>query len=364
MVPFIILISRYFTYAHTHTHTHTHTHQVLNMSRPLTGAARQAFGSFVRAYATHSMDTKGIFRVQVKTISSSALPCAPLSSSILSCHLLSFPLSCSDLFSLTLALPCLALPCFSLALACFVLSKLASLHLIIQIASYPTPSYPPIVSYPVLSCSQSLHLGHVAKCFGLRDSPKTIRVHDDTISKIFNGLYSAALFNDKEAKKRARDEKFSLSRGVKKAAQAAKPAQSGGNKWRGGSTDSNISKTSSSSSAAAAADSADGNGQSVSKGGKGDGKGKDSVTSSSSSSSSMTTVRRSNTSATLPEERMTNTSKPIPIIIPSDKRKLRMGTKASTMGSRVLAPSGKFRKSADGYFKKKLRNQSSSEFSA
>ena len=48
-----------------------------------------------------------------------------------------------------------------------------------------------------------------------------MRVHDDNISKIFNGLYSAALFNDKEAKKKARDEKFSLSKGVKKAAQAA-----------------------------------------------------------------------------------------------------------------------------------------------
>lgn len=191
-------------------------------------------------------------------------------------------------------------------------------------------------------------------------------MHDDTISKIFNGLYSAALFNDKEAKKRARDEKFSLSRGVKKAAQAAKPVQSGGNKWRGGSTDTNIQKTSSSSSSSAA-DNADrsGNGQSISKGGKGDGKGKESVTSSSSSSSnSVTAVKRSNISTNLPEERITNTSKPIPIIIPSDKRKLRMGTKASTMGSRVLAPSGKFRKSADGYFKKKLRNQSTSEFSA
>jgi hypothetical protein len=38
---------------------------VINKCRPLSGAARQAFGSFVRAYATHSIDTKGIFRVQV-----------------------------------------------------------------------------------------------------------------------------------------------------------------------------------------------------------------------------------------------------------------------------------------------------------
>jgi hypothetical protein len=59
----------------------------------------------------------------------------------------------------------------------------------------------------------------------------------------------------------------------------------------------------------------------------------------------------------------TNTSKPIPIIIPSDKRKLRIGT-AKSMSGKVLAPSGKFRKSSDGYFKKKLKSQSSSEFSA
>lgn len=210
------------------------------------------------------------------------------------------------------------------------------------ISPCPTASH----TNPSLPFPQSLHLGHVAKCFGLRDSPKTIRVHDDTISKIFNGLYSAALFNDKEAKKRARDEKFSLSRGVKKAVQAAKPAQTGGNKWRGGSTDSNVPKT-----AATAA-----------------GVGGDDAFSSSSSSGGVTAVSRLKTltpTAHAPtEETVTNTSKPIPIIIPSDKRKLRIGTKAVTMGSRVLAPSGKFRKSSDGYFKKKLRNQFSSEFSA
>ena len=150
------------------------------MSRPLTGAARQAFGSFVRAYATHSMDTKGIFRVQVKTISSPALPCAPLSYPFLS-SILFYPLpvlpypdvdpfSSSILFTAVpylilscLALPCLALPCLALpclALPCptlflsvlpsFILFKLASLHLIIRIASSPAPSYPPIVYYPVL----------------------------------------------------------------------------------------------------------------------------------------------------------------------------------------------------------------------
>jgi hypothetical protein len=167
----------------------------------------------------------------------------------------------------------------------------------------------------------------------LRDSPKTIRVHDDTISKIFNGMYSAALFNDKEAKKRARDEKFSLSKGVKKAAQALKPPQTGGNKWRGGATDSNMPKAT--------------------------------VSLSAPTSRPMAVTDTDTPNPHLAP--ITNTSKPIPIIIPSDKRKIRMGTKAgsgSGPGSRLLAPSGKFRKSADGYFKKKLRNQSSSEFSA
>ena len=39
--------------------------KMISKNKPLCGAARQAFGSFVRAYATHSVDTKGIFRVQV-----------------------------------------------------------------------------------------------------------------------------------------------------------------------------------------------------------------------------------------------------------------------------------------------------------
>lgn len=33
-------------------------------NRPLSAAAKQAFRSFIRAYATHSSDTKGIFQVQ------------------------------------------------------------------------------------------------------------------------------------------------------------------------------------------------------------------------------------------------------------------------------------------------------------
>ena len=194
-----------------------------------------------------------------------------------------------------------------------------------------------ILPLPLFLFYQSLHLGHLAKCFGLRESPKTLRVHDDNISKIFNGLYSAALFNDKEAKKKARDEKFSLSRGVKKAAQAAKPPQTGGNKWRGGATDNNAQKSVTS---------------------RSDGDGDSEVVSSSSTVKAVAQTKPA----------VSTTSKPIPIIIPSDKRKMRIGAGSGRAGSggrgKLLAPSGKFRKSAEGYFKKKLRTQSSSEFSA
>jgi ATP-dependent RNA helicase DDX31/DBP7 len=37
---------------------------VVRANKPLMAAARQAFRSFVRAYATHSSDTKGIFKVR------------------------------------------------------------------------------------------------------------------------------------------------------------------------------------------------------------------------------------------------------------------------------------------------------------
>jgi len=42
---------------------------------------------------------------------------------------------------------------------------------------------------------QSLHLGHVAKSFGLQDNPKNLRNCDDVLGRIFNGEYSA--FNAK-----------------------------------------------------------------------------------------------------------------------------------------------------------------------
>lgn len=95
---------------------------VVYRNRYLLDAGRQAFRSFVRAYATHSSDAKGIFKVQ------------------------------------------------------------------------------------------SLHLGHVAKCFALRESPHALRNHDDIIGKIFNGLFTQAVLGDDKLKKKNRDEKYALSK--------------------------------------------------------------------------------------------------------------------------------------------------------
>ena len=97
---------------------------VVQGNRPLLGAARQTFRSFVRAYATHSSDTKGIFSVQ------------------------------------------------------------------------------------------SLHLGHVAKTFGLVENPKALRNRDDMMAKIFNGSFTSAnVAKGSHMTRKARDEKYSLSGG-------------------------------------------------------------------------------------------------------------------------------------------------------
>jgi ATP-dependent RNA helicase DDX31/DBP7 len=95
---------------------------VVYRNRYLLDAGRQAFRSFVRAYATHSSDAKGIFKVQ------------------------------------------------------------------------------------------SLHLGHVAKCFALRESPHALRNHDDVMGKIFNGMFTQAVLGDDKLKKKNRDEKYALSK--------------------------------------------------------------------------------------------------------------------------------------------------------
>jgi len=157
---------------------------VVHSNRPLLAAARQAFRSFVRAYATHSSDTKGIFSVQ------------------------------------------------------------------------------------------ALHLGHVAKSFALRESPKALHNKEDIMAKIFNGAFSDAnSAQNKKLTRKDRDEKYALSN------------QRSGSGGGGG-----------------------GGGGSKKKQGK-------------------------------------------------DKQKSRkMGSSSSS------APSGKFRKAGGGYFRKKLRAQTQSEF--
>lgn len=115
---------------------------VLNQKNVLTQASQQAFRSFLRSYATHSMDTKGIFKVS------------------------------------------------------------------------------------------ALHLGHVAKSFGLRENPLNIQQQsDDIIGRVMNGEYSVSNLQakyqeikeneikkenlTKEEKKKLRDEKYSLSKNRK-----------------------------------------------------------------------------------------------------------------------------------------------------
>lgn len=226
----------------------------------LLSAGRQAFRSFVRAYATHSIDTKGIFKVQ------------------------------------------------------------------------------------------SLHLGHVAKTFGLRESPKALRNNDDVIGKgvscciccnhsytyaptgkIFNGVFSVksaaamAALTSKE-KAAVRDSKYGLGNKAKLG------GGSGGKKNHGE-------------------------------------RGTINNSSSSSSSSSGTSTRLVPTPGFMTAHLKKG----------NDRQKLRkMGSTGSSSGgnssvgvktnvsrrsdSAEMKPSGKFRKTT-GYFRKKLRAQLTSEFS-
>lgn len=54
-----------------------------------------------------------------------------------------------------------------------------------QVRAYATHS----VDTKGIFAVQQLHLGHVAKSFGLVDLPKAIRNHDDVVAKIMNGTY-------------------------------------------------------------------------------------------------------------------------------------------------------------------------------
>lgn len=63
----------------------------------------------------------------------------------------------------------------------------------------------------------SLHLGHVAKSFALRESPPVVKSSDDIIGKVMNGemtfatLYPVLSTQDKKLKRQLRDKKYALS---------------------------------------------------------------------------------------------------------------------------------------------------------
>jgi len=75
----------------------------------------------------------------------------------------------------------------------------------------------------------ALHLGHVARSFGLRESPKMLKTTEDVLGRIANSLYAPKVDRmvmpgddvqqdskaTRLAKKRIRNEKYSLSRGGK-----------------------------------------------------------------------------------------------------------------------------------------------------
>jgi hypothetical protein len=245
---------------------------VVHGNKPMLGAARQAFGSSVRAYATHSVDTKGIFRVQ------------------------------------------------------------------------------------------TLHLGHMARSFALRESPKTLRVRDDVISRIFNGAFSRSVVVDKEAKQRARDEKYSLSKGGGNSRGNDRDRDRGtgtgtGNgrdRDRGNKGASNGTRRDSKGTGAGAGSESRPARPAASKPtSENDGEGESAAT-----DPSPSTASEARAGPAAGPSRGNNkqpysslTGKTVP---------LRM---TSTSSSSSVAASGKFRKSG-GYFKKKLRAQATSEFSS
>lgn len=181
-------------------------------------ASRQAFRSFIRAYATHSADTKGIFKVQ------------------------------------------------------------------------------------------SLHLGHVAKCFGLRESPSALRNHDDVIGKVFNGMFTKEYLSENKLTRKGRDEKYALSK------------TSGGNS-------NNNNKNNKSKKRSNDSDNNDSN---------------------ASNKKHRSDQDNSNSSG--------GSSKPRVSADKNNRQKLRKVGPPSASGS--------FRKTSGGYFNKKLRVTSSSEFAA
>jgi hypothetical protein len=154
---------------------------------------------------------------------------------------------------------------------------------------------------------QQLHLGHVSKSFGLLENPKAIRNHDDVIAKIMNGAYSRANMaavqeqRNRKLTREDRDKKYALSN-----QQNDKKGGGGGGGAR-----------------------------------KGDSRG-----------------------ARDKAERDTHGEDERPLKRPTFEGRDKSLQKPKKVGSKkTLAASGNFRKSSGGYFRKKLREQHTAEFS-
>ena len=216
-------------------------------NRTLIGCARQAFRSFVRAYATHSSDTKGIFKVH------------------------------------------------------------------------------------------SLHLGHVAKNFALGESPANLHEQsaDDTLGKVANGYFSNTRAQERaDARRRARQDKFAVSRSI--------GGGGGADSGRGGDSRGDRDRDRGGRGGGGRGGGRGGGGGGG--GGRGGGGGGDGKTHSAWGLSDGDGGRQ-------PKH---------------DRVKLRaMGGKRGGPAQRgAPSASGNFRKSDGGYFKKKLRTQTNSEFAA
>jgi hypothetical protein len=195
---------------------------------------------------------------------------------------------------------------------------------------------------------QQLHLGHVAKSFGLLENPKTIRNHDDVLGKIANGQYGrAALAQLQES----RSKKMSREERDQKYALGSQRERDNNNKQRG--------------------DRADGK----QRGDRADGKHRRSSDRQAEAASASTKRKFADMSAAS----VVRASAPAAPAASGgeeqnddgDNRKKRANVDPRTLqkmkkvgsDNKVLTASGKFRKSQGGYFRKKLREQHTSEFS-
>ena len=246
---------------------------VVSGNRPLLDAARQAFRSFIRAYATHSSDTKGIFSVQ------------------------------------------------------------------------------------------ALHLGHVAKSFGLKESPQALRNHDDVIGRIFNGAFSAATIEEERKKKRYGDGMGKSRSGINdrgssrpySSSRSTTPPTALGKRKGQQENDSfvdqkEMKKTKVKEDISSTTTTRSSDHHSLQS--------KSNITNVISFSKSINSLSESNHS--IPSVIGENSKNKLRNPVLTQRIRLR-GEKVSSDKRKVPAPSGKFR-SSDGYFRKKLRSQMSAEF--